>query len=213
MCCGRGTHLAISATLILLLCGSAIAGGNADCGVFVDFNGAVTDWYSLRPGSWDNAIYPQAGDTIDVYLGMFQCRGGGEDPPELYLQNVSFSVDLDPASFTLLDWENLLPNPFTLGAPETGAIFVTWGCLTEAIVYFARLSLEYSGQPGDVIIADHPSWPRWVVDCDTELDYYCIGTHGGVGKAPVPGEWGCFSSTPVESTTWGSIKALYRDVN
>jgi hypothetical protein len=64
--------------------------------------------------------------------------------------------------------------------------------------------------PGDILILDHPDFPRWVVDCNDQVDSYCVFINGGVCKDPVDGEEGCDGVVPVEASSWGGIKALYR---
>ncbi len=79
--------------------------------------------------------------------------------------------------------------------------------MTDEFVCLCSGSMFYLGVPGTVNIIDHPDYPRWVVDCNDEVDFYCLLNNGGVlMDAPETGE--CIS--PVEESTWGGIKALYR---
>jgi hypothetical protein len=86
-------------------------------------------------------------------------------------------------------------------------------CLTDRLIYVARLDLFYLGTPGDIMFLYHPEWPGWAVDCaepTPEYDVYCVWMHGGVGKPALEGDEGCYPVVPVEDTTWGAIKAIYR---
>jgi hypothetical protein len=71
------------------------------------------------------------------------------------------------------------------------------------------LHMVYLGGAGDIMLVDHPDYPRWVVDCQTpgQVHYYCVLSHGGVAKSPIPGDCGV---TPVHDKSWGAIKSMYR---
>lgn len=85
--------------------------------------------------------------------------------------------------------------------------------MTAPMVYIGRLDLFYlGGPPCEIRILDHPDYPRWVVDCNQNVYYYGVASHGGVGMEPEfvgEGEFEC-QVTPVEDFSWGGIKALFR---
>ena len=68
----------------------------------------------------------------------------------------------------------------------------------------------YLGGSFSLRILEHEEYGRDVVDCSdpAEVDHWCIESHGSVNGAWVPPPE-C-PTVPVESGSWGSIKALYR---
>jgi hypothetical protein len=74
----------------------------------------------------------------------------------------------------------------------------------------ARVPYFASGA-GAVTLSAHPTQAYKAVGCDFIADQYCIFQNFGVGMAPSPGDEGCdCDPNPVEDSTWGSIKSLYR---
>jgi hypothetical protein len=203
----------VAVVLLSLFAGRAAAGQNPSCGIFIDFDGTKDSWQDMCPTEWVNEIYPESGELVDAYIGLF--RATSLIHPDVHLANVSFKLDLTPGSLELVEHENLLPYGVEVGALDEGTTIAVgdpvW-CVESQVVYFLRVTVRYLGVPGDVVLADHPLYPRWVVDCGEpgEVDFYCLGTHAGVGKGAPVGEYECYADSPVECTSWGHIKALYR---
>jgi hypothetical protein len=105
-----------------------------------------------------------------------------------------------------------------IGDWETGVILSMNSCTGPDPVWgkivVAGIRFDYTGVPGDIILADHPEWPRAVWDCYQEIDPYCLLCNGGVGKWPIGGDGSCIcywaGSVVEEESSWGAIKALYR---
>jgi hypothetical protein len=70
----------------------------------------------------------------------------------------------------------------------------------------------YLGPGGYVQLLPHPGTGKDIIDCDFNSNTYCISGNVGVWDDPPLGEEGCdcVEPSPVEPTTWGGIKALYR---
>ena len=203
---------------LLVLClgsGAAVAGQNDGCGVFVDFDGTKETSYDVLYGSWDDERYPAAGQTLDAYVGIFRAGEEALYHPEVHIHTVSFRIGLTPGSLELIDFESMTGD-LLLGTWEEGIHIPGEGpelCSEGEVVYLLRFSVRYTGIPGDITLEDSLYYPRFVIDCTVWPDYplvdfYCIASHAGVGKSPIPAEDACFMSNPVSHRTWGCIKAL-----
>ena len=182
---------------VFLSFASAPAGENPQVFAYVDFD----------PPNRVHRVDPQLYDVVPAYF-MLDCLEGG-------FYNISFAVHVTPEMSLNTGYQGLLPNQLSVGDFEEGIILSTSGdtCLIDNPFAFAVAHIVYSGTPGDVMILDHPVWPRWVVDCHEptpEVDYYCLLSHGGIGKDPVPTGEACGCPSPVQDESWGAIKALYR---
>ena len=195
------------AIAVVAFCAPAFAqGGNPDAKVFVTFTSPTPDNASVV-----NRADPTQYTAFTAYLGVTDLGVG--------MSSISFMASVTPGTSSPAAFVNLLPGDLAIGAWDTGVTLASTDCMdTDADrafidpVIFAKLDLFYLGVPGDVTILDHPEYPRWVTNCEDPavLDYFCIWTHGGIGKDAEPGDSGCAANTPVESQTWGSIKALYQ---
>ena len=180
---------------LLVSFASAPAGQNPQIFAYVDFD----------PPNGVHRTDPQMYDYVPAYF-MLDCVQGG-------FYNISLALYVSPEMSLNTGYENALPNPLHIGDFEEGITIASFDCVQESPVAFAIAHIIYSGVPGDVMILDHPMWPRWVVDCGEptpEVDYYCLLSHGGVGKDPVPTGEQCGCPSPVQDVSWGSIKALFR---
>ncbi len=191
-------------------------GGNEEAKLFISF----VD--SIGSAGIDNAgvvsrVDPAQYETFDAYLGVTDLGVG--------MQGIAFMMNdvlVDfPGVFSPPTFTNLLPGDLAIGNYLTGITLASTDCMNvdsdagrEYIdpVIFAKLTLFYLGGAADIMILDHPEYPRWLLNCEAPsvVDFYCIWTHGGVGKDALPGDAECEANTPVEDTTWGAIKALYR---
>ena len=174
----------------------ATAGSNPDCQVCIDFSGTATSWSNVQ-----SRIAPDLYEPFDAYICIYGINA---------FSGISFTGYVTPGMSSNTWFTNLLPGSISIGAWDVGISMASTECHTERFVYLAKLDLIYTGTPGDVMILDHPDYPRWVVDCHEpypELDFYCVEAHGTIGAGVCP-ESEC--DEPVEDATWGSIKALYR---
>jgi hypothetical protein len=176
---------------------SAAAGDNPDCQMCVDFSGTATSWADVQ-SRIDPALY----EPFSAYFCIYGVNA---------FQGICFTGYVTPGMSGAVAFTSLLPGQLFIGPWDEGITMASTECHTERFLYLARLDLIYLGEPGDVMILDHPQWPRWALDCDpAEVDYYCVWMHGGVGKDALEGDEECFPVVPVEDATWGSVKALYR---
>ena len=200
----------------------AVAGANYGCGLFIDFTGTAEDWDDVLAG--DNAIYPQIGESFDVYVGLVYDRvvlvwnGQGyewESGGDLEVHSVTFGLEFDALTAQYVSMESLLPSGDVFTFPDHNYLVYTWGCEVAPVVYVARFTFYFTYAPGDIFLVEHSNYGREVADCtppDGLVDEYCIANSAGIGQLPTGGEAGCdpFYDNPVEFRTWGSIKALYR---
>jgi hypothetical protein len=151
-----------------------------------------------------------------VPLDAYVCLSGLVDG----LTTVSFRLtDLEqeyPGLFAPPAFANLLPGGMGIGDWRTGITLASTECMTDYMVCAARLTvIPLASEPFCINILDHPDYPKWVVDCAEpfgEVHYYCVRYQGHVnGSGCVPAD--CPDSpppSPVESATWGAVKALFR---
>ena len=170
-------------------------------GVFIDFRG---DAESL--GDVECRTDPVQYTEFDAYVGLIEAV---QEPDTGGFRSVSFALEIGPPGVLVPDShiENLLPGGLSIGSWDTGVTLASTDCVHSLgdVVYLARLSVFYLGGAADIVIHDHPEYPKWVVNCDDpgEALHYEVIHHGGVGKDPV--------STPVQNTSWGAIKAMFRE--
>jgi hypothetical protein len=178
--------------LALSVASIAFAGGNPDVTCYIDFD----------PPNQVHYIEPAAYTSVDAYV----CFTG-------------IDMGLTSASFRLTDVTTACPGvsappSFTndldlaIGNYLTGITVTSTTCLPGPDVCVGHLSLFYLGGSCCIEILDHPDYPRWITDCNSpaQVDFYGIMAGGGGAIAtsnPCP-------VVPVEESTWGSVKALYR---
>ena len=191
------TLLAVVVLASLSMC--ATAGMNPDCQVCIDFSGTATSWSDVQ-SRIDPALY----EPFSAYFCIYGING---------FVGICLRGYVTPGMSATTQFTSLLPLGVAFGGWDEGVTMTSPDCHTDRFLYVARLDLLYLGTPGDILILDHPEYPRWVLDChdpDAELDYYCVWMHGGVCKDALEGDEECFPVVPVEDATWGSVKALYR---
>jgi hypothetical protein len=182
------------ALALAAMCVPASAAGNPDVNVYVSFDqsgaGGLVHTY-----------------TMTQYVGFKAYFCFGE--LDMGLVVVSFMIN-DPQTeypglFASQSFTNLLD--LMAGDPFTGMSLASTTCRPGPIVVVGYLELFPTAVgPCCVNILDDPDFPRWVVDCtlpNGEVDYYVFLSNGSINGADCP-------DTPVEASTWGSIKALYR---
>ncbi len=175
--------------LMLAVAVPALAGTNPAIQMFVTFDsGAVVERLDPTPYTLGNA-----------YLCATEIGEG--------FTTVSFAMGVADGISISTSWASLLPGGLAIGAFDTGITLASTDCMTDVIVPIAEGSFVWTGTPGEITVVDHPDYPREVVDCLGGTDDYCILNNAAVFMDPAPtGE--CVS--PVEESTWGGIKALYR---
>ena len=179
--------------VVLLVAGSVFANPVAFDAMYVDF----------VPGSYVSRIDPDPYTAFDAYI-MLEMSASG-----VGFTTVSFKVNVTPGTSSPPSFESLLPGGLSIGNWEEGITISSTECI-EPMVHpyaIAVAHLFYLGTPGDIIIGDHPDYPRWVVDCYDNVQIYCVLWHGGVNKYAVGGD--C-EGQPVEAASWSAIKSLYR---
>jgi len=182
------------ALALAAMCVPASAAGNPDVNVYVSFDqtgaGGLVHEYAM---------------TQYVGFDAYFCFGG----IDMGLTVVSFAIN-DPMTeypglFASQSFTNLLD--IIVGDPFTGMSLASTTCRPGPVVVVGSLSLFPTAVgPACVNFIDDPDFPRWVVDCtlpNGEVDYYAFLSNGAIGGADCP-------DTPVEASTWGSIKALYQ---
>ena len=184
--------------VILAAASLAFAGGNPDVKCYVSFDqtgaGAPIHQYAMTQYVGFNAYICFNDLDMGLTTVSFMLNSPQGEHPELFASQ----------SFT-----NLLD--IIVGDPYTGMSLASSTCRSDAIEVVGYLDLFPTAVgPAAVEILDDPDFPRSVVDCTTpngELDAYCVFQNGSIdGGVPVSGD--CWD--PVEASTWGGIKALYR---
>ena len=191
------TMLAI--LMVAALCVPAFAGGNPNVKAYVSFDqtgaGGLVHDYTMTQYVGFNAYFCFTDLDMGLTTVVFRINNPQVECPGLFASQ----------SFT-----NLMD--IIVGDPYTGMSLASSTCRvgpTEVVGYLNLFPIAV----GDccVEILDDPSFPRWVVDCtqpNALVDFYCVLENGtiGAGLDCLPGDCG----SPVEDSTWGGIKALYR---
>ena len=191
------TRTAMAVLLVALLSATALA------------NPIIGEWFyvDFDPPEYQHWIMPQPYTMAEGYLVLNLEHGGWTD----LVSAVSFRVDIVPWPDVEPTFETLHQLSIWEGDWRQG-VTVAFGECIDVLqpVPIARFSFFYTGGAHDVLILDHPDYPRWLLDCSDppQIMSYCVLTHGSVGKMnPV---WGDCEVNPVEERSWGSIKSMYR---
>jgi hypothetical protein len=173
------------------------------------------------PPDYVHHVMPEPLSIVDAYVVLDCFDFEGHDDAGIAV--LSFAIEIDPGTSLSTSYESLLPGGLVLGDWETGVSLSATECVmpdgsvpgNNGIVPVAKVTMIYSGTPGDIIIGNHPHWPRSAVDCTlTEEGTYRLLSNGGIGQLPsMPGDPGadvCGGSVAVEHHSWGAIKALFR---
>jgi hypothetical protein len=189
----RSTAIAVL-VLSLMMPGAAAANPIIGDWLYIDFD----------PPNYVHKVYPEPYTYVDAYVVFSH--------PDYFVDGltcISFAIDLTPGMADQVSFTGLLPGGLVIGDWDTGVTVCSTDCIAEFPVTIGVLSLRYLGVPGNVAIVDHPDFARWIVDCNDpgQVFYYCVYTHGGIGKNNVVGDCGV---SPVEDFSWSAIKSLYR---
>jgi len=205
---------ALIALTVLALAVPAFAGVNPNVRMFV-----TTD----PTGYVHSAPDAVAGSVVPVYVCL-DClgdygEGGGITGVSLALDfqcsGFANSVDITgfhPSAQTVLGGPDDLANGWVIAAPECVEPGPE-GIICVALVNWFYFEIGAPTVPGDVVILPSPFDGAAVVDCNNDLDFFCVLSHGAIGQEVVtPGDedCDCEEQSPVEDSTWGAIKALYR---
>ncbi|MFH1502166.1 MAG: hypothetical protein ABIG03_03880 [Candidatus Eisenbacteria bacterium] len=194
------------ALMVLALAVPAFAGTNPDIRAFVTFD----------PAGYVHRADPAGGTVVNAYI-CFDCF---PEDPLAGLTGVSFIIDYTAGGFTAgaADVTIFHPNAQTvIGGPDNvavGWVIAAPECVLpgpDGIICVAMVPWFYLS-PGDILIQANPVDGKATVDCNNDLDFFCVLSNGGLGQDPsVPGDVDCdCDPNPVEDSTWGSIKSLYR---
>ena len=169
-------------------------------------NPIIAEWFyvDFDPPNRLHAVYPAANSVVDAYLVLDLTMSPAQE-----FRTIAFRLELTPAMWADPVFTSLLPGGVVVGTWNTGITLTSAQCVSTFPAAVAKLTFRYTGNPGDVLIRDHPQKPRWVVDCADpgQVFTYCVVSHGGVGKGAVAGDCG---GSLVQDVTWSAIRALYR---
>ena len=188
---------AIAVLVLALSVGAAVA------------NPIVGEWFyvDFDPPNAVHRLDPAVYTTFQAYLMLDLTQSAMNG-----LTSISFKLEYTPGMSTPPAFTNLLPGDLSIGIVEDGITLASTDCMTDYPVPIGVLDMFYLGTPGEIMILDHPQFPRWLTDCNEpgEVYYYCVYSDGGVGMDPtVTGGADC-GMNPVEEISWTSIKAMYR---
>jgi len=185
--------------LVVALASSAVAGGNPDARVFVDF----------EPGEYVHQCTPEPYEVVEAYVCIDRLDEGFTSV-SLRMENL---VEQYPEVFGAATWTHLLPcsdPPTESPWDEYGVFALSDQCNQSDPAIIGSVSFLYLGGSACIKLLDHGLCPYWVVDCsnERELDHYCVLAHGSVGGSVCPD--GDCGGTPVAERSWGTIKGLFR---
>ena len=184
--------------LVLAIASATLAGGNPDVRIYIDFD----------PPNYVHEVYPEQYTNVEAYVCLDHVGEG--------VTSVSFRMD-DPVTAcpgvtATSFWYSMFPGGFLCLDPweDGGAVVQSTDCMADDVVVVGCIILFYLGGSCCLEILDHLDYPRWIADCrgPAEIDHYCVLAHGSVGGADCP--QGDCGQVPVDDSTWGTIKSLYR---
>jgi len=197
---------ALVALMVLAVAATAFAGQNPNIGMYIVDNAT---------GIGNNQITPAPYTPFNVYVCYDRFGEGGG------MLGCAFAWTRTFGGFKL-SFQNLLGG-LMIGDPEVApGVALTSGASAvypdvNGIVVAATAQYMYSGSPaGFIQLGAHGTDGRAVADANNMLDFWCIhsilwpGASGNFGVAVAPPDGDCEPFSAVESSSWGSIKALYR---
>jgi hypothetical protein len=190
----------LSLALIALMAIPVLGAQNPNIRIYLD----------VDPPNKIHRIDPAASASFDVYvcLDCFGTQGGTRGTAFLIERTFTGYKLAQAALLGGLDFGDVEVDGWTIAA-GTDCVYPD----DSGVVCVGRITYLFLGGAGTATLAPHPGTGRQVLDCDfQEDDLYCIYANLGVGVDPLPGEDGCDCEPPqpVEDSTWGGIKSLYR---
>lgn len=188
--------------LFVLFSIPAQAGQNPDIQIYLDAD----------PPNFIHEVTPEPSAAFDVYVCL-TCFGpdGGTRGTAFLLTRTFGGFKLSQTSMMGgLDFGDAETDPGWTIAAGADCVYPD----AADVVVVGVIQYLYTGPTGTLDIHPHgdvePGTGREVLDCDFASDFYCIRANLGVGGPPNPGEECECPSTPVNETTWGRLKAMYR---
>jgi len=200
----------LSTLLVLALAVTAFAGTNPNIHAYLTVNAT---------GEAVNYICPTPYTQFSAYVCLDNLGVGGG------VRGMALKLDRTFGAF-VTGSANLLGG-LTIGAPEVDwSIVAGENCAMPngaGIVLAGRVDYLYTGTPGTLILNGHPQLLNKTLDCFNAADWFCVhitdpqmphptisGNLGVCVPAPEPVVYACEQASPVEDSTWGTIKSLYR---
>ncbi|MFH1502167.1 MAG: hypothetical protein ABIG03_03885, partial [Candidatus Eisenbacteria bacterium] len=161
----------------LALAAPAFAGTNPDIRAFYTFD---PDYYIH---DWESA---PSGSVITGWL-CFDCLGAGGG-----LTGVSLTLDFLVGGFTAgaADVTVFHPSAQTvIGGPDdvaNGWVIAAPECVLPGptgVICVASVPWYYTGTPGEILILPNPVDGKAAVDCNNNIDFFCVLSHGAIGQS------------------------------
>jgi hypothetical protein len=195
----------VALMFVALVAVPAFAGTNPHVRAFITFD-PVGHVYSSMPA---------VGTIVNFYLA-FDCYGQGGG-----LTGVSLVLDIQAGGFVAGAADYTVFHPAAqcvIGGPDvlTGWVIAAPECVhppVSGIITVAKVPFYYLSPAGNLVILPSPVDGKATVDCNNDLDFFCVLSNGAIGMLPtVPGDPNCVCAPPsaVDDASWGTIKALYR---
>jgi hypothetical protein len=185
--------------MVLAMAVPAFAGQNPNIRAFISFAPTCPDPYVHR---------------TEVCSGLVNCYFVLDNfGPDGGMRQVSMTWTTTGFGMAFAAVYNL-PGAQVIGGPDnqTGVGWVVSGdsCVypNECGIVVVLNQPYFVTGPGTITITPNPVDGTLVTDCDFDADFYCVLANGGLCMDPPAGD--CPPPSPVEDSTWGSIKALYR---
>jgi len=194
-------------SLVVLLCSAAIAGDNPCVRLYIDF-----DFPNYVHAIEELAPY----SVLEGYL-CADCLGI-EGVTDGGFSAISFMLSESIAPMVGMSFTDYLSNPLGIpdGSWDTG--LTVWPAELynmDPLVIGSFTTMVLPGECGCIEILEHPEFGRRVLDYGDPpgLDAWCVLSHGTYGDATCPEgdpDCACPCVTPVETQSWGLLKALYQ---
>lgn len=195
----------IIALVVLVMAVPAFAGQNPNLGIYLDLDTGTPEG--------ENYVCPAPNATFDVYVCFdgFGDNGGMLGAALMFdrtfggfkLTQTNLLAGLSFGDVEVDGWA--LTNGADCAYPDANGVLVAGVC-----------QYLYLGAPGTITIVDHPVDANTAADCNNDLDYWCVhsveshGVSGNLGVCIDAPDGNCEPLSPVEESSWGTIKALYR---
>ena len=197
------------ALLIVALAVPVFAAQNPDIRVYLDFDAEGAGVHQMaNPGMFE---------PFDVYV-VLDCFGDGGGTRGLGF-TFERDADLNAIIGTPVNFLGGLSNgnPESPTASDGGCNMLAGAdCVypdANGVVVCGKVPYTYGMGAGYIKIGPNEISGRQVLDCDfADDDLFCVYAHCAIDEAPPAGDpdCDCEPPSPVEDSTWGSIKALYR---